>query len=141
MKLVKIEGDKLTLDLEHVVGSLRKQRIVAVDQKKLKTDFLGTMLRLTSEYNKDAIKVIQKKRSPFTFQYREKFYPGERIVADIEIKGIKYQLIYVLSPKIPILNLLKFQIIQDAIVNGKKVKADSTIFIKDFGQPGKLKKL
>jgi len=141
MELIKIEKDSYTIMLTQKMGAIQESREIKIKKDIPIENFIDEMLKITFLYNKKKIKILKKViKDDYIYKYEENEYKGSRVEVDILLDKKRYTLTYTFSDVIPIMNLLRFSIIQD-VRSKKKYKLENIILIKDYGEKGNLKKL
>ncbi len=141
MKPLNITDKGYTLEVDFKMGSLHQTKTFEMPLKIEVNEFIDKMIEITLSYNKSSIKIISKKIiNNYTYDYKDRVYKGKKIEAEIDVDGKQYTLTYTLYDKIPLLNILRFSIIQK-VSTKKDYILDNAILIQTYKTEGTLHKL
>ena len=141
MKVVKLEEKNFNLTIKQRNGAVVRKKTLKVPLGFNKENISDIILKLTSDYNKDKIKVVYKNiKDGYKFQYRGKKYKGFLLKLHLMINKKLYKLSYIFSEEFPVLGLFRFTVAQD-ISSKKKYKFKNVMLLKECRVKGKLIKL
>ncbi|MBN2694615.1 hypothetical protein JXR93_08130 [bacterium] len=141
MKPLNITETGYTLEVDFKMGSIHQTKTFEMPLQINKEEFVEKMIEITSSYNKSSIKILSKKIiNNYTYEYKDRKYKGTKIDVDVEIDGNPYTLTYTLYDKVPLLNILRFSIIQK-IKTKKEYTLENMILIQTYKTEGTLYKL
>ncbi len=141
IKLLEVNKKDYKISLEQDVRGRKLSKQFTIKKDIKPENFIKEMLRITSGYNKNKIEILEQKIDKnHTYKRFDNEYKGVKIEAIVLMNNKKYKLSYILSKKIPILNLVMFTIEQH-IKGRKEYDLKNFVILKEYSYKGKLKKL
>ncbi len=140
-KLLSSSKDSYKITLEQDVRGRRISKNFTIKKYIKPENFIKEILSITSSYNKNKIKILEQKVIKNNiYRHFDNEYKGVKVEASVLINKKIYKLTYILSKKIPILNLVMFSIEQH-VKGRREYDLKNYIILKEYSYKGRFKKL